>query len=126
MNISGIALIVFGAVAVGMIGQGWASYLEHQRRSQALDAIKTALQAGREPPAELYALLRKDNGSRGPWDNIIVFGALSVGFWLAFALVEGERRVAFLVVAVTMTVTTLGCLALALAQPRRSRDDERR
>jgi hypothetical protein len=119
------ALLVFGAIVLGVLGQGWASLLEHQRRRQTLDVIKAALQAGREPPPELYALLRKDTALRQPWGEVLVFGALSVGFWLAFAFGDEGRRTAFLVIAATMSVTALGCLALAMFKPGRPRDDER-
>lgn len=120
-----IMLFIFGAVAIGMIGQGWVSLLEHQRRRQTLDVIKAALQAGKEPPAELYGLLKNDSAQRAPWGEAFVFGVLAVGFWLAFALMGGERRMAFLVIAATMTVTSLGSAAFALMRPGRSRDDER-
>lgn len=125
MNNLGIMLFIFGAVTVGMIGQGWVSFLEHQSRRQTLDAIKAALQAGREPPAELYALLKKESAPRAPWGEAFLFGVLALGFWLAVAFLGDERRMAFLVIAATMTVTSLGSLAFALLKPGRSRDDER-
>ncbi len=124
MENAAVALLIFAAIGIAMIAQGWVSLLDHQRRGQVLDVIKAALQAGKEPPAELYALLRRDSAPKPPWGEVLVFGALSVGFWAAFALSE-ERRMAFLVIAATMTVTALGCLALALLKPGRSRDDER-
>jgi hypothetical protein len=120
-----IAALIAGAIAVGMIAQGWVSLLEHQRRRQTLDVIKAALQAGKDPPAELYALLRENSAPRAPWGEAFVFGVLSVGFWLAFALLGDEQRMAFLVVAATMTLTAVGCLALAIFKVTRSRDDER-
>jgi hypothetical protein len=120
-----IMLFIFGAVAFAMIGQGWVSFLEHQRRRETLDVIKAALQAGKEPPAELYALLMKEGGPRAPWGEAFVFGVLALGFWLAFVFLGDERRMPFLVIAATMTVTSLGSLAFALLKPGRSRDDER-
>lgn len=119
-----IMLLIFGAVAIGVVGQGWASFLEHQRRRQTLEIIKAALQADKQPPPELYALLKKDSASRAPWSEAFAFGALALGFWLAFAVLGDERRMAFLIVAATMTVTSLGSLAFALLKPGRSRDDE--
>ena len=118
------AALIFGVVTIAMIAQGWVSLLEHQRRRQTLDVIKAALQAGREPPAELYALLRKDAAPKAPWAETLVFGALAIGFWLAFAVMEEDRRSVFLVIAATMTVTSLGCAAIALWGSK-SRDDER-
>lgn len=126
MNNLLLMLLIFGAIAVGMIAQGWVSFLEHQRRRATLDVIKAAIQAGREPPPELYALLRKDSVPRAPWGEAFVFGVLAIGFWLAFALLADERRMAFLVIAITMTVTSLGSLAFAILRPGGSRDDARR
>ena len=39
MNNLSIMLFIFAAIAFGMIGQGWVSLLEHQRRRQTLDVI---------------------------------------------------------------------------------------
>ena len=120
-----VALLIFAAIGIAMIAQGWVSFFDHQRRGQTLDVIKAALQAGKEPPPELYALLRKDSAPKAPWGEVLVFGVLSVGFWLAYAFLDDGRRMAFLVIAATMSVTALGCLALAIFKPGRSRDDER-
>ncbi len=125
MNNLTIMVFIFAAVAFGMIGQGWVSLLEHQRRRQTLDVIKAALQAGREPPPELYALLKKDSAPRAPWGEAFVFGVLAVGFLLAFALLEDERKMAFLVIGATMALTSVGSVLFALLRPGRSRNDER-
>lgn len=124
MNNLGIMLFIFAAVAFGMIGQAWVAFLEHQRRRQTLDVIKAAFQAGKQPPPELYALLKKDAAPRAPWGEAFVFGVLALGFWLAFAFLGEERRMAFLVIAATMTATSLGSLAFAMLKSGRSRDDE--
>lgn len=123
-----IALLIVVAVTVGMIGQGWVSLLEHQRRKQAMELIKVSLEAGKEPPQQLYDMLDPKGGVTGqpPWIEVVLFSALSVGFWLAYAtMVDSSQREAFLVIAATMTVTALGCLALALFRPGRRRDDKR-
>ena len=122
-----VALLIAGAVVLGMIGQAWVSMLEHSRRSQVLDVIKAVLTAGKEPPPLLYEQLRQADRVKPPWSEVVVFGALSFGFWIAFATAEGAPRTAFLVVAMTMTATSLGCLGLALLRPDRSnktRDDD--
>lgn len=124
------ALVVFGAVALGMIGQGWASMLEHQRRRQMLDLIKTYVQAGRDPPAELYAQLQDSAGKKAPWNEAVLFGALGFGFWLAFANADDAKRAAYLIIAATMTLTSAACIALALMRnasakgATKIRDDE--
>ena len=112
-----IALFIFGAVAVGMIGQGWVSFLDHQRRTQTLELIKTMLAAGKDPPQQLYDQLAQANQAKAPWSEVVVFTALSFGFWLAFLYTDGDRRTAFLVIAASMTVTAIGCFILALTRP---------
>lgn len=112
-----VALFIFGAVAISMLGAGWAQWLEHKRRSQAMDLIKTALQAGKEPPPIVYEQINKANQTKPPWGEVVVFSALGFGFWIAFANADGDNRTAFMVVAATMTVTALGCLALAIMRP---------
>jgi len=109
-----VALFIFGAVTVSMLGAGWSQWLEHQRRSQAMDVIKAALEAGKEPPAIVYDQINKANQTKPPWGEVVVFSALGFGFWIAFANADGEDKTAFMVIAATMTVTALGCLALAI------------
>jgi alpha/beta superfamily hydrolase len=121
-----VALFIFGAVVAAMIGQGWMSMLEHQRRKQAMEVIKAALEAGKEAPPIIYEQLR-DQGLTGkaPWSEVVVFTALSFGFWVAYGTAdEASERTAFLVVAATMTVTALGCLGLALMRPGARKDDD--
>ncbi|MEZ5961553.1 MAG: hypothetical protein R3C30_14185 [Hyphomonadaceae bacterium] len=119
-----VALFIFGAIAVSMLGAGWSQWLEHKRRSQAMDVIKAALEAGKEPPAVVYEQLNKSNQNKPPWSEVVVFSALGFGFWIAFANADGDNRTAFLVVASTMTVTALGCLALAIMRPGVGKDDD--
>jgi len=121
----GVALFIFGAVTVGMIGAGWSQFLEHLRRKQAMEVIKAAIEAGREPPAMLYEQLEKAGQSKPPWGEVITFSALGFGFWIAYANAAPDDKTPFLVIASTMTVTALGCLALAIMRPDRGgkRDD---
>ena len=119
-----VALFIFGAVTVAMIGAGWAQLLEHQRRKQAMDVIKAAMEAGREPPQIIYDQLAKAGQPKQPWGEVVVFSALGFGFWIAFSQAEGDERTAFMVVAATMTFTALGCLALAIMRPGSGKDDE--
>jgi hypothetical protein len=126
-----VALLIFGAITVAMIGQGWVSLLEHQRRKQAMEVIKAAIEAGKEAPPVVYEQLG-ETGITGkpPWTEVVIFTALSFGFWIAYGTADEQgERTAFLVVAATMTVTALGCLALALLRPggpRRPRDHDGR
>lgn len=120
-----VALFIFGAVSISMLAAIWSQYLEHQRRKQAMEVIKAAIEAGRDAPPIIYEQLAKAGQSKPPWGEVVVFTALGFGFWIAFANADGDQRVAYLIVAATMTVTALGCLALALVRPDRSgKDDE--
>lgn len=127
-----IPLFIFASVTVAMLAQGWSSWLEHRRRTQILEVIRLALAAGKDPPAELYDQLRAgapaSPGGLGkpPWSEAAMFAALAFGFWLAFFLLDSERRVVFAVIAASMTATALGCLGLALwMSPKRIGDDQR-
>lgn len=122
-----VALLIFAAITVGMLGQGFVSYLEHQRRKQAMDLIKTAMEHGKEAPPIVYDQLRKEGQQKPPWGEVVVFSALGFGFWMAFSQADGDQRTAYLVIAATMTVAAFGCLGLALMRPGSgggSRDDE--
>jgi hypothetical protein len=114
-----VAAFIFGAITVGMLGAGWAQWLEHKRRSQAMDVIKAALEAGKEPPAIVYEQIDKAGQSKAPWGEVVVFSGLGFGFWVAYANAAPDDKTPFLVVAATMTVTALGCLALAIMRPDR-------
>jgi hypothetical protein len=117
-----VALFIFAAITVGMLGAGWAQWLEHRRRSQAMDVIKAALQAGKEPPAIVYDQISKAGQSKPPWSEVVVFTALGFGFWIAYSQAAPDDKLPFLVVAASMTVTAIGCLALAIMRPDRGRD----
>jgi len=120
-----VAFFIFAAVTISMVGAGWSQWLEHKRRSQAMDVIKAAIEAGKEPPAIVYEQIQKTNQAKAPWSEVVVFTALGFGFWIAFSQADGDSRTAFLVVASTMTVTALGCLALAIMRPGSGgKDDE--
>ena len=114
-----VALFIFGAVAVAMIGQGWVSFLDHQRRTQTLEVIKAMLTAGKDPPQQLYDQLTQANQPKPPWSEVVIFTTLAFGFWLAYANADDGRRTAFMVVAASMSVAAIGCLALALVRPGR-------
>lgn len=120
-----VAAFIFGAVAVAMIGAAWAQWLEHKRRSQAMDVIKAAIEAGKEPPAIVYEQIKKEGQSKAPWGEVVVFTGIGFGFWVAYANAAADAKVQYLVVAATMTVTALGCLALAIMRPDGGgKDDE--
>ena len=120
-----VAAFIFGAVAVAMIGAAWAQWLEHKRRSQAMDIIKAAIEAGKEPPAIVYEQIKKAGQSKPPWGEVVVFSGVGFGFWVAYANAAPDDKIQFLVVAATMTATALGCLALAIMRPDGGgKDDE--
>lgn len=119
-----VALFIFGAISVGMAGAGWAQWLEHKQRSQAMDIIKAALDAGKEPPPVVYEQISKAGRSKPPWSEVVIFTALGFGFWIAYSQAAGDEKTPYLVIAATMTVTALGCLALAIMRPDRGDDKD--
>lgn len=119
-----VALFILAAATVGMVGAGWSQWLEHRRRSQAMDVIKAALDAGKEPPAIVYEQIAKGGQSKPPWSEVVVFTALGFAFWIAYANAQPDDKTPFLVIAATMTLTALGCLALAIMRPDRGRDKD--
>lgn len=114
-----LALFILGAVTVAMLGAGWSQYLEHQRRKQAMDIIKAAIEAGKEAPPVIYEQIAKAGESKPPWSEVVIFSALSFGFWIAYANAPETENSPHLIIAATMTVTALGCLALAIMRPDR-------
>jgi len=111
------ALIVFAAVLFGTGAVAWGQWLDHRRRMLALEVIKAAIEREKEPPAQVYAELTKSPAARAPWSEVVIFTALSVGFWVAYFHIGGESALRYLVVAATFTVTALGCLILAIIHP---------
>lgn len=119
-----VAAFILVAVTIGMMGQAFVSLLEHNRRKMAMEVIKAAIEAGKEPPQQLYDQLSKADQTKAPWSEVVLFTALAFGFWIAFAQTDGDKRIAFLVVAATMTVSAVGCLGLAIMRPGRGNDDK--
>ncbi|MGD9981408.1 MAG: hypothetical protein AB7H66_06230 [Hyphomonadaceae bacterium] len=119
-----VAAFIFATVTIAMLAAAWAQWLEHKRRSQAMEVIRAALEAGKEPPAIVYEQIDKAGQSKPPWGEVIVFTAVGFGFWIAYADAAPEDKTAYLVVAATMTVTAIGCLALAIMRPGRGGKDD--
>ncbi|WP_395647593.1 hypothetical protein [Terricaulis sp.] len=119
-----VAAFILAAVTIAMIAQGFVSLLEHNRRKLAMEVIKAAIEAGKEPPQQLYDQLSKADQAKAPWSEVVLFSALGFGFWIAYANAEADQRTAFLVVASVMTVSALGCLGIALMRPGRGNDDK--
>lgn len=131
MESTTVAAFIFGAVAVGMGAQAWVSWLEHKRRTKTLDVIKAALEAGREPPQQLYDQLESEpyanlGLSKRPWGEAILFATLAIGFWVAVGFADAsDQRDRFVLVAAVMSAASAGCLALAVFRPgQRKHDDE--
>lgn len=118
-----ILVIVLTAVVTVAVGAAWGQLIEHRRRSSAMEVIKAAMLADKEPPREVLDELARVGQRRAPWNEVISFTALAVGFWVAWARTgSGDESTAFLVVAVTMTVTAAGLFVLALASAGKPRD----
>ncbi len=126
-----IVLLVVGLVLLAAAQQTWTSWLEHQRRTKALDVIKAAYEAGRDPPRELFEEFEAEpyamfGLSKRPWAEAIVFGAVGGAFWIAYAMGAGDdRQQTFLLVAALMTLFAIVCAVLAFFRPgQRPRDGQ--
>lgn len=124
-----ILVIVLTAVLTAAGGAAWGQWLEHRRRVAAMEVIKAAMVAGKEPPREVLDEIGRAGQREAPWSAVIAFTALAFGFWIAWGRTGGsDESTAFLVVAVTMTVTAGGLLIQALMSPAggrtKSRDNE--
>lgn len=113
-------IVMMVAVVVSVLtagfGVAWGQMIDARRRAQVLEVVKAAIEAGREPPPQLYEELARIGERRPPWTEFIVFTALAVGFWVASArMAPQDGQVAFLTVASTMSVVSLGMLLLALS-----------
>jgi hypothetical protein len=106
---------------IGMLGSMW-------RSRQAMGLIKSYVDQGKDPPAELLRIASGSEGAHGhpsatpgsgsSW-SFVVFAAISIGFAVAyFNIPFPEGAFAFLVVSVVMGVMALGSLMMALF-PRR-------
>ncbi|HRO04694.1 MAG TPA: DUF6249 domain-containing protein [Terricaulis sp.] len=127
-----VAALILAAIVVGMGSQAWVSWLDHQRRSKALDVIKAAIEAGREPPKQIYEQLEVNayasmGFSKRPWAEAVVFGAVGAGFWIMFAMSEpGDGREKMMLVAALMSAFSVGCVALAVFAPGQKPNDDGR
>jgi hypothetical protein len=81
-------LIAAALVLIVVLASSW---MEHRRRMAALELIKAAYAAGKEPPPELISEIL-NGGQRpaeartgDPWGGVIVFAALGVAFTIAAA-----------------------------------------
>lgn len=125
-----IALLVCVTILTGLLSQLWVSWLEHKRRLKAMDLLKAHLDAGRTPPEELYDELAGRSRvmhERAPVVELVVFGAMSVAFWVGYVNslnAGGEGNSAYLVVATAMSVATIVCLAVLVLRTRRRSDDQ--
>lgn len=120
-----ILVCVLTAVLTAAAGVAWGQFLEHRRRVAAMEVVKAALTAGREPPQQILDELTRAGQRKAPWTEVVVFTALAFGFWIAFFRAGGgDEQTAFLVVAATMSVTAFGCLMLALMAPGGGKVDD--
>lgn len=116
--------LMFPIFGMFMAIQGMDQSEKRQRRT--LDVIRSYVEQGKEPPAELLRLAQKgdddwDTGMGGgdgknarAW-TFVVFAALAAGFGTGYWFVRGEDfAFAFLIVTVTMGVMALGALGILL------------
>lgn len=109
---------IFG-MFMGVVGM----FETERRATKAMDLIKSYLDQGKEPPAELLKLAAegdnvnyaasKDNRA---W-TFIVFAAITVGLSIGYYFVQAEDwSFVFLIGAVTMGIMALGSLFLLITR----------
>lgn len=110
---------IFG-MFMGIMGM----FQTERRANKAMDLIKSYIDQGKEPPAELLKLAAEgDNASSSstPQDNrvwtFIVFTAITVGLSVGYYFVQAEDwSFVFLIGAVTMGIMALGSLFLLVTR----------
>jgi hypothetical protein len=115
---------VFG-MFIAVIGM----FQAENRNRQVLTVIKSYIDQGKEPPAELLKMAQErsdyemDMGvpaqrNSGLW-SFFVFLALTAGFGVGYWFIRAEDwSFALLIGAVTMGVLTIGALVIAIVQRR--------
>ena len=120
------------AWAIGQLAQNW---MRHARAKEAISVLKAYADQGKEPPAELIAILQqpeqphthrhKRYGYYG-WVSVFLFGALAAGFiFLArmpFQEMEGRSPMLYFV-AIVMAGLAIGNLVAMLARGKQDRID---
>lgn len=113
----------------GMLMGFWGMISSERRSARVMDLIKSYVDQGKEPPAELLRLATSDEevmaqtpeGRRNSnsW-SFVVFAALAAGFGVGYYFVRGEDYAfAFLIVAVVMAVMAAGALFIVLTSRRK-------
>jgi hypothetical protein len=121
-----VTIAIALAAFVGLALMGWGMWLEHRQERRVLDIVAAAIEAGREPPAELLARLAGPGGAEatGPRRRalqrltilfLVVAAACFVASWAA---TEAAREQALLLAAAILGLAGVG-LALVLAFGRR-------
>jgi hypothetical protein len=108
----------------GLVMGIWSMASSERRNARVLDLIKSYVDQGKDPPAELLKLAAQDGGgsyhtpegrrqSNG-W-SFVVFAGIAAGFGAGWWFVRAESfAFAFLIVAVTMGVMAAGALVMLL------------
>lgn len=110
---------IFG-MFMGVMGM----FQTERRATKAMDLIKSYIDQGKEPPAELLKLASEGDNPRGGYDagdnrvwTFIVFAALTVGLGAGYYFVQAEDwSFVFLIGAVTMGIMALGSLFLLVTR----------
>lgn len=126
--------LLFPLAAFGFAGFG--SFLSYRRQKAVLNLIRTYVENGREPPADLIAQINAGDDSDGNWFGdgqgrsraptnywslVGLFAMLAAGFGVAAYMGIDRDSGAFVIVALTMTAVAVWALICALTQKREGR-----
>jgi hypothetical protein len=120
------------------IGQMIKNFLRHARAREALQVLKSYAEQGKEPPAELVAVLRQPQASEDAamarrnyrhysWIPVFLFGALSLGFAM-MAVWPPDRGIPVVImpfISILMLGLCLGNLVAMNARKNQDRIDPR-
>lgn len=118
----------------GMLIYMWDLAATNRRAGRAMDLIKTYVEQGKEPPAELLDIAaggdelrdgfegsRRNRASSSAW-SLVTFTAIAVGFGAATQFAPTENaRTAFTIVALVMGVLAIGSFFILFFGPRREK-----
>jgi hypothetical protein len=118
--------------AIGQLAKSW---MRHARAKEAISVLKAYAEQGKEPPAELIAILQQPEQhdrhhdkrkSHYGWVSVFLFGALATGFIvlarMPFQEIEGRSPMLYFV-AIVMAGLAIGNLVAMLARGKQDRID---
>lgn len=109
---------------LGMIMGFYAMIAQFRHKNEMLKLVKSYVDQGKEPPANLIDKLDGDSddygekGGSGGWTSVVVFGALAAAFGY-FGYTEGHK--VFIALSIGFGIAAVGTLIITIIGSLRSR-----